>query len=183
MDRREALKNISLAFGCTISTPTLFNILLSCTEENNSNTYQFLNQQEAFIINQSSKFILPVISSFDSETFNLTRFTDSMLYHTVSKEEQELFNLGSNEFIEIFENKIGKNILEGTNKDFEKVLKAHLDIPENKTNYIFEILKKPYLSVQNQDRRDYLLYTFLTKMRYYCLFGYCTSEYFIETNA
>lgn len=181
MDRREALKNMSLALGSALATSTLLNIVTSCTKENNTSSYLFLNKQQAFIINNLSPIILPNINYDNRKIMDYTRFTDEMLFYTVSPEDKELFNLGSYEFIRTFKKTTNKSISEGNRTDFKNLLQAYFKINEEEEKAVFDLLGKPFSTIRNHEKSVYLNYSFLTKVRYYCLFGYCTSKYFEDS--
>ncbi|MDD7915303.1 hypothetical protein [Polaribacter ponticola] len=98
MDRRKALKNIALAFGCVVATPTLINVLSACTSEVNKTNYLFLSQNEALIVKRLSENILPKIHFPSIVTMNLTVFVDQLFHFTEDKKDKEIFKLGCKEF-------------------------------------------------------------------------------------
>lgn len=181
MDRRQALKNITVAFGCTIATPTLFGILESCSKTHHATNYLFLNQQQAYIINYLSRIILPLNDVSTKKTIDFVKFIDEMLYHTFTKEKQELFNTATTEFNKIFKLTFNKEVLKGTEQDFKIYLNTYFNIPKKEEENVFNLLKTDFSLIENQLKTKYLNYTFLTEIRHYCLFGYCTSEAFANT--
>ncbi|AUC86172.1 hypothetical protein CW731_13175 [Polaribacter sp. ALD11] len=176
MDRRKALKNISLAIGGIAITPSVLSILTSCTNEKVDENYLFLNQKQQYIVHQLMNVILPIPNFKDK--INYTLFIDKMFHHTVSKENQELFNLGYLEFEKNYQNSFKKETSEANKKDIEKIVKNYFSISKQKEEAIFNLLAQEFSLIDKKLQPEYLNYTFLTKVRYYALLGYCTSEYY-----
>ena len=171
MNRRTALKHISVAFGSAVATPTLLSILSSCTEDKAVTPLLFLNTNQALAVEQLVQFLLPESDFPGVENLNLLQFTDQMLYHTTSNKEQELFKLGYNAFNTVATDDTIKR---------SKLTEAYFTLNKTKETQLQELLKLDKDLVPEAQQQDYLIYHFLTKVRYYCLFGYCTSKAYKE---
>lgn len=178
MDRRQALKNISLTFGSVVATPVLFNILNSCSEVKNNTAFLFLNDTQELLVNHISKVILPKTHFFGVEDMNLTHFTDQMLYYTTTSKEQTLFNLGCKAFEKKYNQTFKENILKDNGRNIKDLFIRFMSLSHKKEQDVLALIKLDFNNVKNSKKEDFLLYNFLTKVRYYCLFGYCTSEAF-----
>lgn len=176
MDRRKALKNISLAIGGIAITPTVLSILSSCSNKKIDGNYLFLNQNQQYIVRQLVNVILPN-PNFDDK-INYTLFIDKMYHHTVSNKNRALFHLGYLEFEKNYQNSFNKEISEANKGDIEKTVANNFSISKQKEDALFNLLAQEFSLIDKKNQSEYLNYTFLTKVRYYALLGYCTSEYY-----
>lgn len=181
MDRRKALKNIALAFGCTVATPTLFNIVTACADNTNTRNYLFLNKTQSNLVTRLVQTMMPKMHFPLVESMNLTVFLDQMFYYTEDAKSKKIFQLGSKTYKNELSHNHNKKINKITDEDFIVTFKTYFN-PENE-NAVFTLLEKDFNTLNSHKKTDYTIYTFLTKVRYYCLFGYATSQAFTnETN-
>lgn len=181
MDRRAAIKNISLAFGYTITAPVLMNILTSCNTKKSIKIFTFLTKQEGYIIKNYIDFI------FDDEYFplvkfmNLPLFIDEIFNLTVRKKGKELFKQGSLEFEKKFMSVSKKKPLKGTSQEFAILFKTYYNIDEEKKAIILSKINTDFETLASESEKSTLLiYHFLFTLREKLLFGYCTSEEFLS---
>ncbi|WOD45119.1 gluconate 2-dehydrogenase subunit 3 family protein [Hwangdonia lutea] len=181
MDRRKAIKNIALAFGCTVATPTLLNVVTACTDNSVSTNYLFLSKSEAELVERLTETIMPKMYFPLVETMNLTVFLDQMFYHTENDKSKENFRKGSKAFENELSLNHNKKVNKISNEDFIATFKTYFN-PE-KEDAVFNLLNDDFNELSPDKKTDFSMYTFLTKVRNYCLFGYATSEAFSsETN-
>lgn len=176
MDRRKAIKNLSIAFGITITTPTLIAILNSCKESELDWKPVFLNRNQIIVIDSLIDIIIPRTEIKGALDLNITQFIDKMLFETETKQKHIIFNSGSEEFMNSFKKKFDKNVDEGNKDEFNKVLDNYFLKPENEQHKIFEFISSDFDLIYDEKKSKFLIYTFLTTVRYYCLFGFYTSE-------
>ncbi len=176
MNRRVALKNLTMSLGYVVAAPTLLKILASCTSEAKMWTPVFLSAEEKYIVTHLVDIILPSTDTPGALDVNVPQFLD-MMYKDIEKESnQKLFKNGAKIFIEKFTKMFDVPVLEGKKQDFEKLFAVYFDISEDETQEILLRQKIKINKVSRDDIDSYLLYKFLLSIRYYTLFGYYTSE-------
>jgi len=180
MDRRDVIKNLALALGCTIATPTLLSILSSCSQNEKSWKPLFFNERQKYIIDYLVEIILPKTNTPGGQELNVAEFIDKMIDKTVVVEEQNLFNLGSEKFIEKYESLFQKNILKGEKSEFKTLLKPYFDKSKDEEKAIFKLVELSFIEVDENERENFLMYKFLIAVRYYSLLGYYTSQTIME---
>jgi len=176
MDRRSALKNLTLSIGYVVATPTLFNMLSSCTAEATTWTPVFFSKQQKQLVIHLVDIILPSSNISGALDVNVPQFIDKMYKDIESDSNQKRFQNGANIFAERFEVMFDKEVLKGSKEDVQKLFATYFDLSEEKTQ---KVLKEQLLSeseISSDEKDNYLIYKFLFSIRYYALFGYYTSE-------
>lgn len=176
MNRRTALKNITLSLGYTVAAPTIFSMLASCTAQIKTWTPLFLSSEEKHIVTHLVDIIIPTSNTPGALDVNIPQFIDLMLNDIESDENKSLFKAGGAVFSKKFTTMFKHDAVDGTKKDFEKSLNLYfnLSLEENKT--LFETQNIPVKNIPSESMENYSLYKFLLTVRLYTLFGYCTSE-------
>lgn len=176
MDRRSALKNLTLSLGYAVAAPTLFNMLSSCTANAATWTPVFFSKEQKQLVTHLVDIILPSSNIPGALDVNVPQFIDKM-YNDIERESnQTRFQNGANIFSKKFEEMFDKEALKGSKEEVHKLFSVYFDLSEEE---IQNVLKKQRLSGSelNDDEKDtYLIYKFLFSIRYYTLFGYYTSE-------
>lgn len=181
MDRRIAVKNIFMAIGITVSTPTLISILNSCSENKKNWLPTFYDKSEIKIVSYLVDIILPKTSVVGGEDLNLSRFVDNMCADVLNVEKQNKIKLGLNEFINRFEEHFNKNFSKGSIDEYEVLIGKYMNISKEKEIDVFEMLNTDdYKSLSVYQQQDYLLYQFLTTVRELSFLGYYTSEMIVK---
>ena len=174
MDRRKALKNMSLAIGSFAITPSIVSILTSCSSNKVEDHYLLLSKEQSSVIDYLVAIILPISDA----NINYTAFIDKMMFYTVAKEGQQLFKRGYLEFENNYQSLFKEKISKTNKRKVQKMIEKYFSIPKQKEEAIFTLLEKDFSLVAETQKSEYLNYYFLTKVRYYCLLGFCTSEYY-----
>ncbi|MEN8138180.1 MAG: gluconate 2-dehydrogenase subunit 3 family protein, partial [Bacteroidota bacterium] len=112
MNRRDAIKNISLGLGYAISSTTILQVFNSCSGSKKNDIY-FFNRKELYVINNLVEIIIPNSEKNTVMDLFLSKFTDKMLINTNSPEEQQIFRLGAEAFINKFELLYNKDAKKG----------------------------------------------------------------------
>ncbi len=172
MNRRSALKNLTMSLGYTVAAPTIFNMFASCTAEVETWKPLFLSPEEKHMVTHLMDSILPTSDTPGALDINIPQFLDLMYYDIEKKEKQELFRKGA----AIFAKKFNMPILEGKKEDFEKSLSSYFNISEEDSKSILKDQKLSLEKVNDDKIENYTLYKFLLSVKYYTLFGYFTSE-------
>ncbi|CAM1363202.1 gluconate 2-dehydrogenase subunit 3 family protein [Tenacibaculum xiamenense] len=180
MKRREAIKRVSLALGSAVVMPSLLNILSSCINDKPEKKYLFLNDEQVSLINKLVNVVLPIDDYPERNQMNLTRFIDEMFYYTEPDKKKEIFNLGSNRFVKSIKAYMNKNMKSNNLESLQMILKNYFNVSKEEEKQIFELLERDFITIDNQLKDKYLINFFLTKVRYYCLLGFCTSEVYLK---
>jgi hypothetical protein len=176
MDRRTALKNLSLSLGYAVATPTIFNMLSSCTAETNTWKPLFLSEQEKNIVIHLADIILPASNTPGALDVNVPQFLDVMYYDIEKVKNQELFKEGATIFAQKFSNKYNLEVIDGERGQFEKLLAEYFNLSDDDSKAILKQQKLPIAKIDDTQLENYTLYKFLLSIKNYTLFGYYTSE-------
>jgi hypothetical protein len=176
MDRRTALKNITLGLGYVATTSTMISVLNSCKEKSLGWQPIFFTNDEQIMVTHLVDIILPKNELPGALDVNVPQFIDKMYDGVETKESQELFRSGAEIFGNLLEEKAGKKKSNASRADLEVVFKELFTIGEVEQEKVKALTNKDLSEVADTDKEKYLLYSFLMKIRYYTLFGYYTSE-------
>ena len=180
MDRRTALKNITLTFGYAVATPTVLSVLQSCKSNVATWTPMFFNPSQGYMIKQLADIILPTTDIAGALDVNVPEFMDKMLHDIAPEDKRNIIKEGANAFEKEFQNAYNKDVLKGSKAEYEKLLKKYFDISEAEKNAIFK-MQNTEENITEEELNTYLIYKFLLATREYTLFGYYTSELVGET--
>ncbi|WP_181363996.1 gluconate 2-dehydrogenase subunit 3 family protein [Algibacter marinivivus] len=181
MDRRTALKNLSIGLGYTVASPTIFNMLSSCTAEASGWTPLFLSVDEKHMVTHLTDIILPKTNTPGALDVNVPQFLDLMYADIEKKQNQDIFKKGALIFGEAFKTKFDIEVVEGNKAQYETLLGSYFKISETTEQALLKLQRQPLESISKTDMGNYLLYNFLLSVRRYTLFGYYTSEKVGET--
>jgi hypothetical protein len=176
MDRRAALKNMSLTLGYAVATPTILSVLQSCTSDAATWTPKFFSKTDGTMITQLSDIILPASDIAGALDVFVPEFMDKMYTDIVSDDKKLTMKEGATAFADEFKNVFGKDASKGSKEEYEKLLETYFNISKEKQNKIFRMLRKDKTKVESEKLNTYLIYSFLTETRRYTLYGYYTSE-------
>lgn len=176
MDRRTALKNLTLSFGYVVSTPTIMGLLSSCTNDEIIWKTEFLSDQEKHIVYHLAEIILPTSDIPGGLDVNVPQFIDKMLKYVETDVKQINFQKGAAIFGERFREKFGKKIVRGDKEEIQKLFAVYFDLSKDETNRVIDEQNIPENEISKDKKDQYLMYRFLFLVRNYTLFGYYTSE-------
>ena len=176
MNRRTALKNLTMSLGYTVAAPTIFSMLSSCTAEAETWTPLFLSPEEKHMVTHLVDIILPASDTPGALDVNVPQFLDLMYYDIEKKEKQDLFKKGASLFSEKFKSQFTTEIIKGDKKQFEILLTSYFNISDEATKTVLKEQRLPIEEVANSQLENYALYKFLLSVKEYTLFGYFTSE-------
>lgn len=176
MNRRTALKNLTLSLGYTVTAPTIFSILSSCNAEAETWTPLFLSPEEQHIVTHLVDIIIPKSDTPGALDVNIPQFIDLIFNEVESDENQSLFKTGSGVFSKAFTTQFNREAAEGKKEDFEKLLITYFNLSEEETELLFETQNTDAKAIPSETMDDYTLYKFLLAVRHYSILGYCTSE-------
>jgi len=176
MDRRKALKDLSLSFGYVVAAPTVFKLLSSCNYDDETWQPLFFSKQEKFMVTQLVAIILPKSEIPGGIEVNVPQFMD-LMYQDIEREwNQKSFQKGAQIFQEKFKNQFNKEVLKGNNEEIQQLFEHYFKLSDQDTQRVLnkQKLKENEVSVENKPL--YYIYKFLFSVRYYTLFGYYTSK-------
>ncbi len=129
MERRSALKNMGLAFGYAVATPTLLSLLQSCK---NKPAYaewtpNFLDKEKGYALAQTLDVILPKTDTPSATELNVHVFIDAYLDEVLPLEERDFVVMKMNKFYDKVLADSGKEtLLDIEPADIEPALTTHL---------------------------------------------------------
>jgi hypothetical protein len=180
MDRRTALKNITLTFGYAVATPTVLSVLQSCKSNVATWTPMFFSPAQGYMITQLADIILPTTDIPGALDVNVPEFMDKMLHDIAPEDKRNIIKEGANAFEKEFQNVYKKDLLKGSKVEYEKLLGKYFDISEAEKTAVFK-MQNTEESIKEEELNTYLIYKFLLAIKEYTLFGYYTSELVGET--
>ena len=128
MNRREAIKNISISFGSITLSTGVLSMIQSCQTDNIDWSPDYFKKNQINFIDRIFEIIIPETDTPGATSLNLSRFVDAYIFRNVSKENQNELNAGINEFIDvILKNENKRSINEIDSVSLEKHLSNHLD--------------------------------------------------------
>ncbi|SFB96152.1 Gluconate 2-dehydrogenase subunit 3 [Algibacter lectus] len=181
MNRRTALKNLTMSLGYTVAAPTIFNMLSACTAEADTWSPLFLSSEEKHMVTQLVDIILPASDTPGALDVNVPQFLDMMYQDIEIKENQDQFKKGASIFSKKFKTQFGSEVAKGDKEQFETLLASYFDISDEETATVFKEQRLPIEKLTNPKIENRALYKFLISVRTYTLFGYFTSEKVGET--
>lgn len=176
MNRRTALKNLTVGLGYTIAAPTIFNMLASCNADAETWKSLFFSPDEKHMVTHLMDIILPKTETPGALDINVPQFMDLMYFEVENQLNQDLFKEGATIFAEKFASIYNPIILEGKKSDFEELLSAYFTMPSEVVDLVLDEQKLQANQITDDAQERYAVYKFLLSVRYYALFGYFTSE-------
>ncbi len=176
MNRREALRGLSLSLGYAVSVPSVLSVLQACSVENESWTSVFLTESEKNIVTQLVDIILPSSDIPGGLEINLPQFVDMMCKDVMTKSDQEIFHQGSDVFSKRFKLRFNKDIRKAKKHEVLEVFANYFDKTPAESKQILEKQKKNIEEIPGSEMQDYLMYKCLMAVRSFSLLGYYTSE-------
>lgn len=183
MERRKALKNMGLALGYTIATPTLISLVQSCkTEPVLSWTPEFFSKEQVSVVTKLIDIILPKTDTPSASEVQVDTFIDRFANQVMEKEQQDLFTMSMSKFTDKALSDSGKEkIGDLTAEDLEPVLASALKVSKDDeavykksiTTYNEAIAEGKESSLDEGTAR----FAFADNLRGLTIWGYKTSEY------
>lgn len=183
MERRKALKNMGLALGYTIATPTLLTLVQSCkTEPTITWTPDFFTKQEGSVLTKLVDVILPKTDTPAASEVQVDIFIDRFAQQVMEKDKQDFLKMSMSKFTDKALADSGKEKIEElTAEDLEPVLAAALKVSkEDKVTYMDMIntYNEAMAEGQSSSLEDGISrFAFADNLRGMTIWGYKTSEY------
>lgn len=174
MNRREALKNISISFGSITLSAGVLSMLQSCQSNNSDWSPEFFSNNQLSFVDRMFELIIPETDTPGAISLNLSSFVDSYINRNIPSKNQSELSAEINEFLNIIlKNESKNNISEVDDISLETYLSNHIDNKSfkesNGENYsqICELLRE--MAVRSYKLSEYVL---INKLRYVPVPGY-----------
>lgn len=127
MKRRDALKNLGLAAGFAIVTPSLFSLLQSCKSTEKTWIPSYFTEDEKEVVINLADIILPKTEGTPSATeVNVPQFIDKYISEVLDIEDQELVRNGFADIITTLKPTVEADINDVTTEQYTALLDKHL---------------------------------------------------------
>lgn len=127
MKRRDALKNIGLAAGFAIATPSIFSLLQSCATETKTWVPKFLSLDEKTVLTNLVDIILPKTETTPSASeVNVPQFIDTYINEVLEAEDQDITKAAFNKVITLLKPTDTASTDEITKEQYTALLDKHL---------------------------------------------------------
>ncbi|MGJ8738878.1 gluconate 2-dehydrogenase subunit 3 family protein [Zobellia laminariae] len=183
MDRRKALKNMGMALGYTIATPTLLGIVQSCKNETVLEwTPEFFTKDQGAVLTKLVDIILPKTDTPSASETQVNIFIDRFADQVMEKEQQDFLKMSTDRFIEKALKDAGKEKAGDLSpEELEPVLAAALKV--TKEDEVTNNLAVKQYNEAIAEGKEALLddgiarFAFANNLRGMTIWGYKTSEY------
>ncbi|MEL1222521.1 MAG: gluconate 2-dehydrogenase subunit 3 family protein, partial [Candidatus Neomarinimicrobiota bacterium] len=123
MNRREALKNISISFGSITLSAGVLSTLQSCQSNNSDWSPEFFSEKQLNLVDRMFEIIIPETDTPGAISLNLSNFVDSYIHRNIPSKNQSELSAEINEFLNIIlKNESKNNISEVDDISLEKYL-------------------------------------------------------------
>ncbi|NNG09891.1 MAG: gluconate 2-dehydrogenase subunit 3 family protein [Arenibacter sp.] len=183
MDRRKALKNMGLALGYTVATPTLISIVQSCKNDAAITwTPDFLSPTEGSMLTQLVDIILPKTDTPSASEVQVHIFIDRFADQVMKKEQQDLFKMTMGKFLDkALQDSGKKEIADLGPEHLEPVLSAALKISKEDEAKKFKVINAYTESVKAGETAslddEVSRFAFANNLRGLTILAYKSSEY------
>lgn len=101
MDRRVALKNMGMALGYTVATPTLISLMQSCKQDTTPQWAPvFFTPEEGAVLMKLADLILPKTDTPSASEVGVHKFMDQYMNEVSEEQEQKFIKMGMGNFID-----------------------------------------------------------------------------------
>ena len=183
MDRRKALKNMGLAMGYAVATPTLISIMQSCASEPVLEwTPDFFSKDQGAVLTNLVDIILPKTDTPSASEVQVNIFIDRFINEVADKEQQNFVKMSMGRFLEKAAKDAGKEKVADLNsEDLEKTLGATLKVSKEVETKNSEMVAD-YMTALKEGKETLLddqiaSHAYATNLRGMTIMGYKTSEY------
>ena len=167
MKRRDALKNLGLATGFFVATPTIVSLLQSCTSDVKTWIPKFLTNDQGIALTKIVDIILPKTENLPSATeLNVPQFIDKYLNEVLEDEDQAKFRVAFENMVSMLRPNPEEPIDKVTDEAYKILLDKHM-------------LIKDEIDLEREDNLESLELTkseFLNSLKWMTINAYLTTE-------
>ncbi|MCM8570740.1 gluconate 2-dehydrogenase subunit 3 family protein [Gramella jeungdoensis] len=181
MNRRQALRNIGIGAGVLIVGPSTLSLLQSCKNEPDYEWQPvFLTASHGFALKKIVDIIIPATDTPGASDLNIAQFIDSYMDEVEGKRRREGFLKSADAFSRAFENEYDKIHEEGSDEEFENIVKKYLKAsPAEREEYVKRTTETQDAQDQESEMEidaDAGAYAYLTSVRDMTIWAWKTSE-------
>lgn len=183
MERRKALRNMGLALGYTVATPTLLSIMQSCQNETVLEwTPDFFTKDEGAALTKLVDIIIPKTDIPSASETQVHLFIDRFANEVMDDKQQKFWKMSFSRFLEKAQTDSGNDKTgDLTAEDLEAVLKPALTITKEDQTKNFKAIQQ-YNEAVAEDKEPLLddgisRFAFANNLRGMTIMGYKTSEF------
>lgn len=126
MKRREALKNLGMATGFFVATPSIISLLQSCTAEASTWTPEFLSVEQGVVLTNLVDIIIPKTDIPSATEVNVPQFIDKFINETVEDKGQAQIKTAFGNIISVLKPDAETKIEKVTQEDYKALLDKHM---------------------------------------------------------
>lgn len=183
MERRKALRNMGLALGYTVATPTLLSIMQSCKNETVLEwTPDFFTQDEGAALTKLVDIIIPKTDIPSASETQVHLFIDRFANEVFDENQQKFWKMSMGRFLEKAQTDSGtEKAGDLTTENLEAVLGPALKVPKENQIENFKAIQQ-YNEAIAEDEEPLLddgisRFAFANNLRGLTIMGYKTSEF------
>lgn len=166
MKRREALKNLGLATGFVVASPSIISLLQSCTSDAKTWAPIFLSIDEGVVLTNLVDIILPKTDIPSATEVNVPQFIDKYINEVLDDEDQAQIKTAFGNIISVLNPNAEDKINKVTQEDYKALLDNHLLIKD-------EVDQE---REANPDSKDMTKSEFLNNLKWMTINAYKTSQ-------
>lgn len=183
MNRRNALKNISIGMGLSISAGSLMTLVSSCRTEVEESplkdwTGKYFTERDLIeLLEKMTESILPATESPGAKQVGVLKYADMMVAEVYAPKEQDRFKKGMTEFIAKVEAEEDTPYAKLNVEQITGFLNKYIGATANKETYeaAMEMIESEDLPATEQQGM-YYFYSFLNAMKSMTISGFFGDE-------
>ncbi|MDC6385367.1 gluconate 2-dehydrogenase subunit 3 family protein [Flagellimonas taeanensis] len=184
MERRSALKNMGMAFGYAVATPTLLSLLQSCKDKPSYAEWvpSFLSKEQGQALALTLDVILPKTDTPSATEVNVHTFIDSYMDEVMPLEQREFTMMKMEKFYDkILESSGKENLADLEVEDIDPVLTTYLrKRTDEEEDAHREAVMNYFQTIQQGGEAtldsEVACYTFANELRDLAIWAYKSSE-------
>ena len=187
MNRRKALKNISISIGTITATPTLITLLQRCQTELDWKP-KLLSADQMVVVSKYLDLIIPKTDDIPGATeLGLHKWIDAYAYESLDEDGLKAYLIHLNSLIiNSLDTTSKKNIYELSNDDYNNQLKKFLLADKSKTKQWNDLVKKYWINSSKNPSlaipEEAMAYYSIITLRNWAVRGYRWGNEFIAKN-
>lgn len=126
MQRREVLKNLGLATGFFVATPTIISLLQSCTSEAKTWIPEFLSIDEGVVLTNLADIFIPKTDIPSATEINVPQFIDKYIKEVLDDESQAQVKTAFGTIISILKPDAETKIEQVTQDEYKALLDNYM---------------------------------------------------------
>lgn len=174
MERREAIKSLSLALGYSLTPAALSGLVSSCAKENVITRQPvFFTEKEMYAVQHLAEVFLPKTDLPGAIDLDVHVFIDEFIAAIFNQKDRDKCKTGVETWVSDFEKSTGNQVLESETPAFTKSVEEYFKIGEEKQKEIKTLISG---EAPETEKETYFIYSFLFTVKRLSIFGYYASE-------